>query len=108
MDHPSYSLLFLFQYDAKEFVSTASMPFKEPTPIVSANSEAAEVILTKKDRDSPVKSRKQGSREPKADLEQIVEKNLKPPSSEHAARDLECNKIYSIGRTWSVCVAAIG
>ncbi|XP_019761399.2 eukaryotic translation initiation factor 4 gamma 3 isoform X1 [Dendroctonus ponderosae] len=84
------------QYDAKEFVSTASMPFKEPTPIVSANSEAAEVILTKaKDRESPVKSRKQGPREPKPDLEQILE-NSKSLNQEDEPKDLECNKIYSI------------
>lgn len=54
------------QCDAKEFISA-----KEATPIVSANSDAAEVILAKKDdsHDSPTKtSRKQTHHHPKPDI----------------------------------------
>ncbi|XP_060516621.1 eukaryotic translation initiation factor 4 gamma 1 isoform X2 [Cylas formicarius] len=44
--------------NAKEFVSNSNKTAKEITPIVSANSLSAEVVLHKKDKESPVKSRK--------------------------------------------------
>lgn len=78
--------LCFFQYDAKEFVSTVSKPIKESTPIVSANSDAAEVILPKKDRESPVKSRKQGPRDPKPET-----------PKEYQPKETDCDSSSSIG-----------
>lgn len=72
------------QCDAKEFISTSTN--KEATPIVSANSNAAEVILAKKDGDSPTKSRKQNHRDPK-------------PETVKEPKETECDTTSSISKS---------
>ncbi|XP_066251122.1 eukaryotic translation initiation factor 4 gamma 3-like isoform X2 [Euwallacea similis] len=82
-------------YNAKEFVlTTASLPSKESTPIVSANSDAAEITLNKKEVESPAKTRKQGHREPKPE----IPKEFQP-------KETDCdNNISSIVKEESVPV----